>query len=298
MKKKILLTGASGFTGRHFIELANELDYECVALCHKATDSVEGCTKIVVANLTNKALLLDTLSKVKPDYVVHLAAISFVEHGNIADIYQTNLIGTLNLLDSLIELDFPINKVLIASSGNVYGNNIQLPIREETLPKPVNDYGVSKYAMEVGISLRAEKLPIIVVRPFNYTGQGQENHFLIPKIVSAFKAKASVLELGNLDVARDFSDVRDVVNAYMKLLQSDTQMDTVNVCTGFATPLSSIIAILNKMAGYEIDIKVNPDFIRENEIKELYGDNSKLVKAIGEYRNHSLNDTLEWMYKN
>ncbi|GAA5142037.1 NAD-dependent epimerase/dehydratase family protein [Thalassotalea piscium] len=295
--KTILVTGASGFTGRHFVSLANKLGYECVALCHKTTDRIEGCTSVVVADITNKTELKAQLCKLKPNFVVHLAAISFVPHGDVTDIYRANLIGTTNLIDCLVELKLPIEKVLVASSGNVYGNNTQLPIEESMPFTPVNDYAVSKSAMELALSVRFNQLPIIIVRPFNYTGVGQAEHFLIPKIVSAFKRNDNSIELGNLEVARDFSDVRDVVTAYIKLLESDVKSEVFNVCTGVATSLLSVINLLNEFSGYKINVEVNPDFVRGNEIKELYGDNTKLVKAIGEYQNYELLDTLNWMYK-
>jgi nucleoside-diphosphate-sugar epimerase len=297
MGSKILLTGASGFTGRHFIDLANKQGYECVALCLKATDKVEGCTQVVVADLTNKALLVEKLAEVKPDYVIHLAAISFVSHGNVTDIYQTNLIGTLNLLDSLIELNLNVKKVLIASSGNVYGNNENLPISEKMQPAPANDYSISKYSMELAAQLRFNKLPIVIVRPFNYSGVGQAEHFLIPKIVKAFKQNQSAIELGNLDVARDFSDVRDVVNSYIKLLESDSCSEHYNVCTGKFTSLLSVISMLNKLAGYDINVTVNPKFVRSNEVKELYGTNLKLINTVGQYISHDFEDTLKWMFE-
>lgn len=296
MRKKILITGASGFTGRHFIFLANTLGYDCVALCHTKQESVEGCSATFIADITNKKQLKEQLAIIQPDYVVHLAAISFVPHGDVADIYQANLIGTTNLIDCLIELHLPLKKVLIASSGNVYGNNVDLPINETMLPTPINDYGVSKYSMELAVKLRFDKLPIIMIRPFNYTGDGQAEHFLIPKIISSFKSKDKYIELGNLDVSRDFSDVRDVANAYIKLLESDARSDIYNVCTGKSISLLSIISILNELAGYTIAVKVNPDFVRENEIKELYGDNKKLTQIIGKYIEYEFHETLAWMY--
>jgi GDP-6-deoxy-D-talose 4-dehydrogenase len=297
MGKKILLTGASGFTGRHFIKLANELGHECIALCHKETDFVEGCSEVIIADLTDKAKLIEKLKNVNPNYVVHLAAISFVAHGDVGDIYNTNVVGTINLLDCLIDLKLDIEKTLFASSGNVYGNNKQLPISENMEMLPVNDYAVSKCAMEMAIKLRFNKLPIVIVRPFNYTGVGQAEHFLIPKIVQTYKRKEKEIELGNLDVARDFSDVRDVVSAYIKLLESDASSEVFNICTGKATSLLKVIELLNGYAGYELKVSVNPEFVRENEIKELYGANDKLVNTIGNYREFSFSDTLQWMHK-
>ena len=295
--KTILLTGASGFTGQHLIKHANSLGYNIVALCHKEKEYVKGCSEIIVADLGDKPTLKRELARIKPDFVIHLAAISFVAHGNVKDIYSTNLIGTVNLLDCLIELSFPIQKVLIASSGNVYGNNSQLPISENMLPSPVNDYAVSKYAMELAVQLRFSELPIILVRPFNYTGYGQAEHFLIPKIVHAFKQNNKTIELGNLDVARDFSDVRDVVAAYTKLLESNVHSEVFNICTGKAISLLCVVEMLDVLAGYKIDVSVNPEFVRENEIKELYGNNQKLVDVIGEYQNYQFADTLQWMYQ-
>ncbi len=295
MSKKILLTGASGFTGRHFINLANELGYECIALCHQETSHINGCSTCIIADLTDKAKLKAKIGEIKPDYVVHLAAISFVEHGDSAEIYKTNLQGTINLLDVLIELNIKVKKVLIASSGNVYGNSTELPISESTCLSPVNDYAVSKVSMELAAKLRSDKLPIIIVRPFNYTGVGQAKHFLIPKIVNAFKNKKEDIELGNLDVSRDFSDVRDVVNAYMCLLKSTTKTGVFNISSGKSISLLDIIELLNNLSGYNIKVTVNPDFVRNNEIKELFGSNKQLVQEIGDFQNYSLIDTLSWM---
>jgi nucleoside-diphosphate-sugar epimerase len=297
MNKKILLTGASGFTGRHFIELANSQGYECVALRHRSRDNIAGCTAVVVADFADKGQLKAQIEAVRPNYVVHLAAISFVAHGDVSDIYSTNLLGTLNLLDCLIELALPIEKVLIASSGLVYGNNNQLPINESMAPAPVNDYSVSKYEMELAAYTRFDKLPLIIVRPFNYTGVGQAEHFLIPKIIAAFKRGDKKIELGNLDVARDFSDVRDVVVSYIRLLQSKASSDVFNVCTGQATSLLSVIERLNELANYQIQVNVNSDFVRSNEIKQLYGCPRKLQDVIGDYRQYQLADTLQWMYQ-
>jgi nucleoside-diphosphate-sugar epimerase len=299
MTKKLLLTGAAGFTGRHFITQANRLGYQCMALCHKEKDQLGVSIPSEVVDLADKEQLRATIEAWAPDYVVHLASVSFVAHGDSTDIYRSNLLGTINLLDCLIELAIPVKKVLLASSGNVYGNyyglSDQLPITEAMQPFPVNDYGVSKYAMELAAELRFKQLPIIMVRPFNYTGLGQGQHFVIPKLVAAFKCRTSSLSLGNLDVSRDFSDVRDVVSAYLKLLESEACSATFNLCSGKATSLQTVIAYLGEQCGYHLDIQVNSAFVRDNEIKTLYGSNQKLVQLIGPYQQHQLNDTLDWM---
>ena len=297
MSKKILITGAAGFTGLHITKLATQSGYECVALCHKSTDSVFACGKVIVADLTNKTELSRQLSQIKPDYVIHLAAISFVAHGDTSEIYQTNLLGTINLMECLAEMQSTIKKLLIVSSGNVYGNNQNLPIDELMMPEPVNDYAISKYSMELATKIRFDTLPTVIVRPFNYTGLGQAEHFIIPKIIGAFRRKDRRIELGNLDVARDFSDVRDVASSYIKLLESEAQSEIFNVCTGRAIALTTIIETLNSIAGYKMEVSINPDFVRKNEIKQLFGSNLKLVNCIGEYQNYEFEDTLNWMYQ-
>jgi nucleoside-diphosphate-sugar epimerase len=247
-------------------------------------------------DLLDFARVKQVLNKMQPDYVVHLAAISIVGHGSAEDIYRNNVVGTTNLLDGIIDQCPNIQKVLVASSGNIYGNADRLPIIETASYKPENDYAVSKCAMELAVNVRFSRLPIVITRPFNYTGVGQAEHFLVPKIVKAFKAGQTLIELGNLDVARDFSDVRDLVSAYIRLLESDSYSEAFNICSGQSISLLSIIDSLNELAGYQISVTVNPNFVRTNEIKELYGSDKKLTKLIGRYRKFCFDDTLAWMY--
>jgi len=133
------------------------------------------------------------------------------------------------------------------------------------------------------------------VRPFNYTGVGQSINFLLPKIVSHFRDRAPVIELGNLHVVRDFSDVRVVVNAYMRLLDGDFAGQTFNVCSGVGSALQDILEIMRELAGYSPEIRVNPSFVRANEVKRLIGSKIKLEQAIGPLEAIPLRDTLRWM---
>jgi nucleoside-diphosphate-sugar epimerase len=292
--KTILVTGATGFTGHHFIGLAERQGYECIALTQSDASSELSCTSIV-CDLLDYQELESIISEYQFDYVVHLAAIAFVGHGSVEDIYRTNVVGTTNLLDCLIKTQSHIKNVLVASSGNVYGNNTELPLSESSIVSPANDYGVSKLAMEYAASLRANKLPLILTRPFNYTGVGQHRNFLIPKITSAFRERQSVLELGNTDVYRDFTDVRDLCRAYLKLLESTSINGVFNVCSGKPISLRYVVDFCQEITGHEIEIQVNPDFVRKNEIKTLYGNDQKLREAIGGYRLHSFDQTIEWM---
>ena len=290
----LLITGGAGFTGRHLIEAANQKGYRCIAMVQHEGPEAPAAFDTVVADLLDPASLEQAILEVKPDYIVHLAAISFVAHGNAAEIYQVNQLGTINLLEAIRKNAPEIKKVLIASSANIYGNTAALPITESVPSAPVNHYGMSKVTMELATRLYTD-LPIVLSRPFNYTGCGQSPNFLIPKIVNAFKAGKREIELGNLDVSRDFSDVRDVVAAYLRLLAADIAAPAYNVCSGIATSLLSVIEALNDLAGYDIQVSINPDFIRSDEIKTLYGSPTLLEAAIGNYRNYALTDTLAWM---
>jgi nucleoside-diphosphate-sugar epimerase len=225
-----------------------------------------------------------------------LAALSFVGHGDPEAFYRVNVLGTVNLLEALSAEVIPPEKILIASSANIYGSPDRDTIDETICPAPVNHYACSKLAMEHMVRTWFDRLPIIITRPFNYTGPGQDERFLVPKIVGHFKRHAPEIELGNLDVSRDFSDVTDVVSAYLALLESSAASVAVNTCSGVATSLREIINMMNDIAGYEIRIRVNPAFVRKNEIPSLRGDNSLLRRLIGPVQQTPLVETVRKMF--
>lgn len=292
--RSALITGLRGFTGRY---LATELESAGYRVCGTVTDGADTGPGEYAVDLRDAAALRAVLSEIQPDVVVHLAAISFVAHGDAEAIYQTNLVGTRNLLEALSACDTTPESVLLASSANVYGTASDDPITESTLPCPANDYAVSKLAMEHMARLWTRKLPIFIARPFNYTGPGQSLNFLLPKIVDHFCRGATEIELGNLDVARDFSDVRTVVSAYRKLIALCPAGETFNVCSGEATSLSQVLDLMQSIAGYRIHVRTNPAFVRKNEVSRLRGSNEKLVDAIGELDSFPLEKTLRWMYE-
>lgn len=292
--RRVLITGRYGFTGRYAADALSAAGWEVWGLGSQLPQDAGATDR--VADLTDRASLVSAIDEIRPDAVLHLAAVAFVAHGDVDDFYQVNLIGTRNLLGVLADGDHGQSGVVLASSANVYGNTRMSPISEAAVPAPANDYAVSKLAMEHVAQLFAERLPITIARPFNYTGVGQDPKFLVPKIISHFRDRAARMELGNLDVARDFSDVRDVAQAYCALLGSEkAKGETVNICSGRATALGEIIDMCRVITGHDLEVAVNPDFVRADEIKTLNGDRSHLEALTGSSERHALEDTLRWM---
>lgn len=300
--KRVLVTGASGFTGRYVVDELKRQGCEVIGLVgagHSVPDWAAGLLPIDSyrqADLCDLPAMRAALSEVRPDIIIHLAALAFVAHGRADDFYQVNLIGTRNLLQAIEDASLVPERLLIASSANVYGNSSAGRIDESVAPAPANDYAISKLGMEHVVRLWQDRLPITVVRPFNYTGRGQAENFLIPKIVSHFARRAEVIELGNLDVARDFGDVRAVAAAYRGLLESSAAVGrTVNVCSGVAYSLGDVIDLCARITGHELKVSVNPAFVRANEVKTLSGDNTLLRALTTGWTCPPLRETLEWM---
>lgn len=292
----VLITGVRGFTGKHLKSQLIASGYQVYGLVNTEQNAILSDNE-VICDITQYAQVYSVLDKIRPDYIVHLAAIAFVAHQNIEEMYRVNLFGTLNILQAVTDLQLTTQKILIASSANIYGNP-QTPVVDESCsPLPVNHYANSKLAMENMVRTYFPKLPIIIVRPFNYTGIGQHVNFLIPKIVSHFQRNEKNIELGNTDIVRDFSDIRFVVNAYHKLLESTAHSVLVNICSGQGYSLDTVLNHLTQLAGYKINVQTNPKLMRENEIKSLIGSNQLLFELIGEQKIYNLFETLAIMYK-
>ena len=292
-KEKVFITGIDGFTGKHLEKHLMEQGFQV----YGSTLDETSVTNHFKCDILNEEALFDVLNKVKPHYVIHLAAISFVASKNQQNIYTVNVFGTINLLSAIEKLDYSLNKVLVASSATVYGN-IEGELNETMCPTPVNHYGNSKLVMENMIKPYFEKLNIIITRPFNYTGVGQESHFLIPKILSHYKLGKEKIELGNIDVLREFNDVNFVIRSYTELMLSNTRSEIVNVCTGNAISISEILIAMSKIAGYTIKVEINPKFVRPNEIRVLKGSTKKMINIVGDFTGEfDIENTLKEMYQ-
>ncbi|MCC2973274.1 GDP-mannose 4,6-dehydratase [Massilia sp. IC2-476] len=291
--RRALITGLRGFTGYY---MAQELTAAGYRVYGTVMPGEELGPDIHAVDLCDRDAVARMVDEVQPDVVAHLAGIAFVAHTNAELIYRVNVVGTRNLLEALANGKHRPTSVLLASSANIYGNASVPVIDENVPPAPANDYAVSKLAMEYMARLWMDKLPIVIARPFNYTGIGQAENFLLPKIVSHFRRNEKRIELGNLAIARDFSDVRMVARAYRRLMAVAPSGEAFNVCSGSSHSLANLIDMMSEIAGYHIDVHVNPAFVRANDVLTLSGSNSKLTAVIGQLDPTPLSETLRWMY--
>lgn len=292
MRSRVLITGIDSFTGQHLSLYLKNRGYNVYG-----TSKVEGGNKVYKCDITIKESISNIIKGIKPDYLIHLAGISFVAHNNNNDFYKVNSIGSINILDALIETKYYPKKILMVSSAVVYGNQKMESLDESLCCAPANHYGASKYSMECLTATYFQKLNILIARPFNYTGVGHSYDFLIPKIIKHYKDKSKTIELGNIDVTREFNDIEFVCEAYKRLLECDTKSRVVNIASGRGVKLLSIIELMNDIARYKINVAINPSFVRKHEIDTLVGSSELLFDLVGEIEQKDFRQTLREMYE-
>lgn len=290
--KKVLIIGIDSFTGQYLQSYLTKSKFDVYGTAYNLNSS-----KVYKCDITIKDEIKNIIKKLKPEYIINLAAISFVGNEQKELFYKVNVLAVENILDSIVEIEnYKPEKVILVSSATVYGNQNENLLDESMCPNPVNHYGISKLAMEQLAKTYFDKLNIIITRPFNYTGVGQAEHFLIPKIVKHFKEKRKEIELGNIEVFREFNDIEFVCEIYRKLLESNTANNIVNIASNRVIALKDVITHMGKISGYEINIKINPLFVRENEIIRLSGSTDKLYSLIGNMEQKEFKNTLKDMY--
>jgi GDP-4-dehydro-6-deoxy-D-mannose reductase len=278
LKKRLFVTGLNGFVGRH---LRSRLG---------AADSGWELLPAPPFDLTQPQSLQDLWPEL-PDAVIHLAGQTFVPEAfrDPTNTFQINLLGTLNLLQALKIRGFN-GRFLYVSSGDVYGlvNESDLPINERQPPCPRNPYAVSKDSAEL-LSLQwgmSEDWSVMIARPFNHIGTGQQNSFAI---TSAARQIARIklglqgpqVYVGDIDVTRDFLDVSDVVNAYLALLHSGVPGQIYNICSGKEQSIRNLIEQLADIAQVEMELVEDPARLRRSEQRRVCGSAAKLQQATG-----------------
>lgn len=280
--KRLFLTGTTGFVGKILTGMADEIarDY--------GWELIPATAKY---DLLDPASLNRVLRQTCPDGVIHLAGQSFVPDAirNPGHTLQVNLFGTLNLLQALKCNDFS-GDFLYVSSSDVYGQVTaeELPIRETHPTRPLNPYAVSKIAAEMLCFQwsRSEPWRIVMARPFNHIGPGQREEFVVSGIARKIARirlglDDPVIEVGDIDVSRDFLDVRDLAHAYLRLLSRGENGGIYNVCSGADTRIRDIIGKFSILGGVELEIAHDPARYRPSDQRQVRGDNSKLYAATG-----------------
>lgn len=293
--KKVLITGIDGFTGKYVEQFLTSKGFDVYGTVFQQETENK---KHLSCDIRNKSEINKVLKTISPDYILHFAAISFVEENDKHLMYDVNVFGTQNLLESISENNLNPKKIIIVSSAAVYGNQETNILSEDLCPSPINHYGYTKYITERLASTFFSKLNILVVRPFNYTGIMQSKNFIIPKIVSHFSEEIKSIKLGNINVSREFNNISDVSNAYLELMLCSSRSLIVNLCSGVSVNLNSIINYLNNISGYKINVEINEQFVRKSEIFDLKGSNKLLYSLIPFRFSFSIEQTLLEMYNN
>lgn len=288
---KLLVTGLGGFVGCHLQSyLASQIAGPWQLIQPQPHD------------LTEVATLDAWLAEECPDAVIHLAGQTFVPEAfrDPARTLQVNLMGTLNLLQALKRRGFS-GTFLYVSSGDVYGQvaEADLPVVETLAPHPRNPYAVSKVSAELLCQQwsYAEPWRIIVVRPFNHIGAGQGESFVISSVARQLARirlglQAPRLEVGDIDVTRDFLDVQDVIEAYLLLLQRGRNGEVYNVCSGQERRVRDLIAEMTGLAGVEVELVQDPARLRRAEQRRVVGSSDKLQKETGWTPGVNITETL------
>lgn len=278
--RRILLTGASGFVGSHLAPLLRT--------------RYPGASLVVQrVELTDRNAVETLLDAVRPDICVHLAALSTVRAAREREeeAWAVNLTGTLTLARAL-RRHAPEATMLFASSAEVYGASFRdgVPITEASLPAPLHGYGATKAAADLALGAMAEEGPrVIRLRPFNHTGPGQTADFVVPAFARhvariAAGLQPPVMTVGNLDVARDFLDVRDVCACYLACIdhRHDIPSGTIlNVASGQPRRIRDILTGLLDLAGISAEIRVDPALLRASDVPVTRGDASRAAALAG-----------------
>jgi len=291
--ERVLITGGCGFTGCVLAERLRIDGYEVVALSRDGADA-----SALTIDLCDLDRLVPPLSQVHPNVIVHLAGVSAPSHEKIDEIYKANVIGTANLFAAMTMAKVEPRLVVVASSAQIYATgNANAPLTEESPLAPKSHYAVSKRATEDIAAIYRDHFPIIVTRPFNYTGPSQSQTFLVPKIVQHYVERRSEIRLGRIDLSRDFSDIQRVVEAYSRLVSGSISSTTVNICSGRAIRLMDILGIMEEISGHALKIVTDVSLIRDNEPDIIVGSATRLEALVGPLPNPEFRETLFRMYK-
>lgn len=302
---KVLVTGADGFVGRYLLPALAAAGHEPLP-CYRSGASVPawGTSGALAGAHWHPLELGDTASvewiaSQPHDAVVHLAALSSGSEGrkDPGRAWEVNAAGTARLLESLAGYGTP--RTIVVSTGEVYGKGPERPRTEADATEPVAPYAASKLGAEVAAAdvARRKGLPLVIVRPFAHTGPGQAPAFVVPafleRLREARRSGAATVRTGNLAPVRDVLDVRDVVDAYVRLLDPAVAAGTYNIARGEGISLAGLLTRLAALVGVQVTPQQDPELVRPADVPHLVGDATRLRQATGWRPARPLDQTLQ-----
>ncbi len=305
---KILITGGTGFAGSHLIAALKKKEYQNIHVTHFAsTQNAELGKEVVVhqLNLTDKSSVAALIKEVQPEQIYHLASFAAVGKSfqQASMILENNITLQLNVLEAMRE-HAPKARLLSIGSAEEYGlvsteiAKAHRKINEETALNPVNPYAVSKVAQDLlaNAYFLSFQLDIVRVRPFNHIGENQSPDFVIPafasQIVKIEKDPESKLKVGNLESIRDFTDVKDMVQAYIVLMEKGRAGTVYNIGSGRGVRIKEVLETLLQLANQPIQVEEDPSRLRPSDVPYFVADITK-IRELGWEPKIELSHTLE-----
>lgn len=294
---RVLITGVTGFVGSHLAEYLigrSEMEVYGFFRWRSRMDSVQHLLnqiRLVEADLKDMTSVMKGLEEIKPDAIFHLAAQSFVPASfhSPAETLTINVLGTLNLLEGLRALK--LNPVVqIAGTGDEYGlvSSEELPVRETNALRPLSPYSVSKVAADyLGFQYhKSYQIPIVRTRAFNHIGPRCGEVFAASSFAKQIAEielglRPSVLDVGNLDAKRDFTDVRDIVKGYWLAILKGVPGEVYNLASGRATAIKDLLETLLDFAKVKVEVRQDPSRMRPSDVPILVGDATKFRALTG-----------------
>lgn len=301
---RALIFGANGFVGRYLTKELADYGYEVIGSDVAERPAHNGLSGYCHGTLLDADRVSKVISSTNPDVIVNLAAISSVGQSwkMPALTMQVNVVGTLNVLDAARSMAEP-PKILLVGSSEEYTPSDR-PLRETDPLDATNPYGISKVTQEHFAELYGERygLRIYRTRSFNHTGPGQSTKFVIPswckQVADIEKSgKSGVMYVGNLDVARDFSDVRDVVRTYRMILESDYVGEVFNVGSGKALLLRDILCMITSLSSQEISVEQDRSLFRPGDTPYICADITAISSKVGLISKYPLSEVMRDLYQ-
>ncbi len=296
---RILITGGTGFVGTHLVQFLKSNASHIAVLASGGKSKPQAGVSYHEVDIREQDAVRSVVQEVKPDWIYHLAGISSVNDSwsNPRLTFEVNVIGAYNLFDAAMSLPFP-PKILNVSTSQVYAPSSS-PLSEDSRIQPNNPYAASKAMAELLVVeyRRHTAGGIITTRSFNHTGPGQPPNFVLPSIAKQFVEielgqRPPVLNVGNVEVQRDFTDIRDVIRAYNILLEKGNPGEVYNVCSGSAVRLADIIRMFESAAGRKVALTTEESRVRSNDVPVICGDPRKIRETTGWQPEISLSKTI------